>query len=109
MAKRKPPERARSARRAHERAAGKLARQRERLFDLEAGGKPEHPIDVESASVVEPRARSIACPRCESPFRIEAHLAPSSEGMRLREVQVQCPRCATRRSIWFRLTGPSLN
>jgi hypothetical protein len=109
MAKRKTPERARSTRRAQERAAGKLARQRERLFELEAGGKPQRPIDVESASVVEPRASSIACPRCESPFRIEAHLAPSSEGMRLREVRVQCPRCAARRSIWFRLVGPSIN
>jgi predicted Zn finger-like uncharacterized protein len=109
MAKRKPPERARSARRAAERASDKLARQRERLLDLEAGGTPERPIDVESASVVEPRAASIACPRCETLFRVDAHLAPSSDGMRLREVRALCPRCGTRRSLWFRLAGPGLN
>ncbi|HTV17410.1 MAG TPA: hypothetical protein VMG12_02030 [Polyangiaceae bacterium] len=109
MAKRKPPERARTARRAAERAADKLAQQRERLFQLEAGGTPERPIDVESSSVVEPRAAALECPRCQLAFRVEAHRAPSSPGMRLREAEVSCPRCGKRRSIWFRLVGESLN
>jgi len=109
MPKKKRPERARSARRAGERAADKLARQRERLLELEPGGSPERPIDVESASVVEPRAESLRCPRCDTPLRVDAHLAPSSPGMRLREVQASCPRCGKQRSIWFRLAGPTLN
>jgi hypothetical protein len=109
MPKRKPTERARSARRAALRAADKLARQRERLFQLEAGGAPERPIDVESSNVIEPRAAALECPRCQVAFRVEAHRAPSSPGMRLREAEVACPRCGQRRSIWFRLVGESLN
>jgi hypothetical protein len=107
--KKSTTERARSQRRAAERATDKLARQRERLLELEPGGTPERPIDVESASVVEPRAQSLPCPRCGTPLRVDAHLAPSTPGMRLREVQASCPRCGHRRSIWFRLAGPTLN
>ena len=109
MAKRKITERARTARRAAARASDKLARQRERLFELEPGGSAERPIDVESSSVVEPRAAALECPRCQVGFRVEAHRAPSSPGMRLREAEVSCPRCGQRRSIWFRLVGESFN
>jgi hypothetical protein len=109
MSKRKPPERARTARRSALRASDKLARQRERLFLLEPGGSVERPIDVESSSVVEPRASALECPRCQVPFRVEAHRAPSSPGMRLRQAEVSCPRCGQKRSIWFRLVGESLN
>lgn len=109
MAKRKPTPRARSARRAAQRAADELAEQRERLFLLGPGGSPERPIDVESSSVVEPRAQAFECPRCQLPSRVEAHRAPSSPGMRLREAEVCCPRCGKRRSLWFRLVGESWN
>jgi endogenous inhibitor of DNA gyrase (YacG/DUF329 family) len=107
--KAKQKQSARSLRRAAERATGKLARQRERLLELEPGGTPERPIDVESASVIEPRAESLPCPRCGTPVRVEAHRAPSTPGMRLREVDVLCPRCGHRRCVWFRLAGPTLN
>lgn len=108
MAK-KRHERARTERRTQARQVEKLTAQRERLFSLQPGGTPERPIDVSSASLVEPRAASMHCPRCDEPLRIEAHNAPSSEGMRLREAVVRCPRCGRQRSIWFRLTGPALN
>jgi uncharacterized C2H2 Zn-finger protein len=108
MAK-KRPERARTLRRNQTRQLEKLAAQRDRLFALEPGGAPERPIDVSSASLVEPRAAGMHCPRCDEPFKLEAHNAPSSEGMRLREAVVRCPRCGQQRSIWFRLTGPALN
>lgn len=109
MAKRKPGERARSARRAEQRAVDKLARQRERLFELQPGGSPERPIDIDSPSVVELKAAALPCPRCDTPLRVEAHRAPSSPGMRLREAAVVCPRCGQGRSVWFRLVGSSLN
>jgi len=108
MAK-KRPERARTARRAQARQLEKIATQRERLFSLEPGGTPERPIEVSSASLVEPRAAALHCPRCDEPLRVEAHNAPSSEGMRLREAVVRCARCGQSRSVWFRLTGPALN
>jgi hypothetical protein len=109
MAQRKIPRRARTARRAAVRAHDKLGRERERLMALEPGGSPERPIEIESPSVVELRAEAFTCPFCEVAFRVEAHRAPSAPGMRLREAAVLCPRCGRRRSIWFRLVGPSLN
>ena len=109
MAKRKSVPRARSLKRTALRAADKLAQQRERLFLLEAGGTPQRPIEVQSASVVENRAAARVCPTCEVPFRVEAHRARSAEGVRLREAEVSCPRCGERRSLWFRLVGPALN
>ena len=109
MAQRKTPRRARTARREAVRARGKLGRERDRLMALEAGGSPERPIEVESPSVVELRAAALCCPYCEVQFRVEAHRAPSTPGMRLREAAVSCPRCGRQRSIWFRLVGPSLN
>jgi predicted RNA-binding Zn-ribbon protein involved in translation (DUF1610 family) len=109
MAKRKTTGRARTSRRAALRAADKRVEQRARLMSLEPGGSPERPIEIESPSVVELRASAFLCPRCEVAFRVEAHRAPSVEGMRLREAEVACPRCGQRRSIWFRLVGPSLN
>jgi hypothetical protein len=108
MAK-KRTERARTQRRAKARQLEKLSSQRERLLSLEPGGSRERPIDVSSASLVEPRAAAVHCPRCDEPFRVEAHNAPSSEGMRLREALVRCARCGLQRSVWFRLTGPALN
>lgn len=107
MAKRKPSPR--SERREKERALAKLGRDRERLFQLEPGGSPERPIDIDSPSVVELKAEATPCPRCNTPLRVEAHRAPRSPGMRLREAATLCPRCGARRSIWFRLVGPSLN
>jgi hypothetical protein len=109
MAQRKTSGRARTSRRAALRAATKLVQRRERLMSLEPGGSRERPIDVDSPSVVELRAAALTCPRCEVAFRVEAHRAPSVEGMRLREVDVICPCCGQRRSIWFRLVGPRLN
>lgn len=109
MAKRKVPARARTAQRSALRAADKRVRQRERLLSLEPGGSSERPIEIESPSVVELRAAALTCPRCEVSFRVDEHRAPSVDGMRLREARVTCPRCGQRRSVWFRLTGPSLN
>jgi uncharacterized C2H2 Zn-finger protein len=101
--------RARTLRRSEARLSEKLAQTRERLFSLEAGSRSAHPIDVSSAALVELRAAALHCPRCDVAFRVEAHNAPSVDGMRLREAVVICPRCGQRRSLWFRLTGSTLN
>jgi hypothetical protein len=109
MAQRKRPQRTRTLRRAVGRASDKLASQRDRLFLLEPGGAPERPIEISSPALVEPKARGLSCPRCEVPFHVEAHRAPTAFGVRLREAQVYCPRCGVRRSLWFRLVGPAHN
>ena len=70
---------------------------------LEAGGNPARPIDVTSAAVVEARALTLACPRCEGRFRVLAHDAVTLGGVRLRKVQVRCTVCAAPREVWLRV------
>jgi DNA-directed RNA polymerase subunit RPC12/RpoP len=98
------PKRARTVRREAERGALALARDRERLFGLEAGGSPERPIEVSAASVVEVRANAVACPRCTGKHLIDEHAAVLTErGARLREARLVCRECGSRRSLWFRV------
>ena len=104
----KKAKRPRTVRREREREALSLARDRERLFRLEAGGTPERPIDVASASVVDVRAAAVPCPRCGGEQAVTEHAAVGGTGGgRLREARLECRRCGSRRSLWFRL--PSIN
>jgi hypothetical protein len=88
-------------------ADDKLVRARMKLMDLEPGGSPERPIDVTTAALVEPKARSVPCPRCNEPFGVEAHEAHADDHRRLREVMLRCRSCGTTRSSWFRIVQPS--
>jgi hypothetical protein len=93
----------RAQRRSAARAVEKLARDRERLARLEAGGDPARPIEVESASQVEPSALSLTCLRCDGPNRMDEHAAVTVDGERLRAARLMCPRCGARRDVWFRI------
>ena len=95
--------RARTERREQARALEKVARDREKLARLEAGGSPERPIRLESASQVEVHARSLPCTRCAAEPRVEEHLARVVDEQRLRLVRLACPMCGARREVWFRL------
>ena len=95
--------RPRSERRKGERAADRLAQARERLARLDAGGAADRPVDVESASQIEPHALGMACLRCDGPNRLEEHAAETVEGERLRVVRMACPRCGAYREVWFRI------
>lgn len=79
-----------------------LVRERERLAALEIGGSKERPIPVGSASVVEARARRLACPQCAGEYRVVEHRAA---GPAIRQVLVTCRQCAVSRSLWFRLSS----
>jgi predicted Zn finger-like uncharacterized protein len=92
----------RVTRRADERAARKLVRDREKLAALSRGGSAEHPIGVPSAAVIEVRVRNATCPQCEGAYRLVEHEAPESG---LRRVDVRCLQCGTPRSLWFRLVS----
>ena len=94
---------ARTERRLRERAALKLAKQRERLASFEAGGSPERAIEVESASQVEVHARSIPCARCDGSLIVREHTAETVDGARLRVARMECPTCGARRDTYFRL------
>lgn len=91
--------RARTDRRRAERELAKLGDAREKLARLEPGGTPERPIDVESASVIEPRALALGCARCGGETRLEAHDAISG----LRRVRARCKSCRHLREVWMRV------
>jgi hypothetical protein len=92
--------RPRTARRAHERAARKLVRDREQLAALERGGSAARPIAVASAAVVEVRARALPCPQCGGEYQLLDHLAHPGG---LRQVRVRCRVCGVPRDLWLRL------
>jgi hypothetical protein len=107
MARPKRPARARTIQRQARVASEKLANARNRLLDLGPGGSAEHPVDVATASLVEPKAEGVSCPRCEAPFAVEAHEAVTTPQGRLRQVTVHCKTCGFRRPLWFRIVAPS--
>jgi mono/diheme cytochrome c family protein len=98
MGKKRPD---RSARRARERAARKLVRDRERLVRLSPGGSPDRPIAVGSPAVVEAQARSLPCVQCEGRYQVLDHQAPEAG---LRAVDVRCAQCHATRRLWFRIS-----
>ncbi len=107
MSAKKPS--ARAVRRAQARAVEKLGTQREKLFRLEAGGAPDHPLVVESASQVEVHARSLRCVRCDGSYRVDEHLAQTLRGERLRVAKLVCLVCGARRSVYFRIAPARVN
>jgi DNA-directed RNA polymerase subunit RPC12/RpoP len=109
MKKKARPESARGTRRRLERGAEKLERERERLFGLSPGGNAQRPLPVESPSVVESRALSVACPRCDGAHELLEHAAVLIGSERLREARLRCRRCGSRRSLFFRLEERRLN
>jgi hypothetical protein len=92
-----------------ERDAVKLARAKEKLASLEAGGAPDRPLEVKSASVVEVMAKSLPCVICGENVRVEEHTAEAIDGRPLRAAHVRCVQCGAKRTIWFRIgtTQPS--
>jgi transposase-like protein len=109
MAKRPPKRGERTVRREQERTRAKLQEDRERLFVLEPGGRPERPLEAHSAAVIETQATSVPCPRCGGSQEVIEHTALVHHGIRLREAKLRCRQCGTKRSLWFRIIGASLN
>jgi hypothetical protein len=107
MAKKHLSDRAR--RRAAIRAAQKLSVQREKLAALEAGGGPDRPVEVTSASAVEVHARNEPCLRCGGACRAADHAAETLGEKRLRVVTTVCAQCGARRTWYFRIVRETLN
>ena len=102
--------RPRTERREAARDEAKLAHVRMKLAGLVPGGAPDRPIEVTSASIVEPHASSMTCAACGNlGVRVEEHVAQTLPGAgseparRLRVVHVLCQRCGTRRELYFRI------
>ncbi len=109
MVKKKRPERARTLRRCGERKFDKLVSARRKLIALEPGGSPERPLEVASASVVEPRAEAFACPECGAALRCREHRAELVQGKPLRIVDLTCRTCASELTLYFRVIERVLN
>jgi hypothetical protein len=101
---RKRPER--TERRARERRARELVRDREKLALLSPGGAESRPIEVGSVAVIEGRARAMPCVQCEGTYRIDDHRAPRAG---LRVLDVTCQLCHVSRQLWFRIVSNEPN
>ncbi|MFO0643375.1 MAG: hypothetical protein U0183_29380 [Polyangiaceae bacterium] len=105
----KKPKRSRTLRREADRTEKKLLDARMALSRLEPGGSAEHPIEVSTASLVEPTARAMPCPACGGHVRVRDHTAETIAGRRLRVAKVDCARCGTEVSRYFTIAEPRLN
>lgn len=105
------PKRSRTVRREQDREVEKLIEAREKLAKLEVGGTLQRPIEVQTASVIETRAVSFPCLRCEGALRVHEHRAISAghdlRGHGGREVELACKACGAHRTLYFRVVMPS--
>ena len=107
MAPKKP--RARTERRAADRAAQAVTRTRDRIARLEPGGARDWPIVVDSAVVIEARAAALPCGHCGGPLKVLDHDARAVDDQRRREVRARCQRCSRDRTLWFEIVAPADN
>ncbi len=107
MAKKKKGKKRRLS--ARDRAALRLANDKARLAALEPGGSAERPLEVPSASVVELRARDLGCVQCDGIPHVDSQKILRVDERLLRAVLMTCPRCGTRRAVWVRVVGRTLN
>jgi hypothetical protein len=103
------PPRPRRQQREQSRALRKQVRRTEALARQLPGATPDHPIDVNSASVVESRARSTPCLQCGGDLDLRTDGAISTPRGVLRELALVCRRCHAPRSLYFRIPTPASN
>ncbi len=71
------------------------------MASRERGGSPAMPITVESASVIEPIAKSTPCVVCGAHVRVLDHEAKTYDGDAVRELTVKCVMCGVGRKTYF--------
>jgi hypothetical protein len=101
--------RRRRALRDQQRVLRKMVQRTETLAAKLAGGSPHLPIEVTSASVVEPKARSTPCVQCGGDLDLRNDSATSTGRGILREMTLVCRRCHAPRTLWFRIAPPAAN
>lgn len=105
----KPKPRARTERRAADRATAAATRTRARIAQLEPGGSRDWPLVVPSAAVIEARAAATPCAHCAGPIKVIDHDARVMDDARRREVRARCQRCGRDRTLWFEIVAPAEN
>jgi hypothetical protein len=103
------PPRPRRKQREESRAIRKQVQRTEALAGRLAGGSPDHPIEVASASVVEGAARATPCIQCAGELELRGDRATSTARGVLREMTLACRRCHAPRTLWFRIAPPAAN
>jgi len=93
--------RPRKQRRERERALRKTVRAVERDAAAAPGGAAANPITVDSAAVVETRARSTRCVQCGGELDLRGDRASSTARGILRALDVVCRHCHAPRTLWF--------
>lgn len=73
------------------------------------GATPEDPLEVDTASVVEPVAANAPCVVCGEPVRPEDHAVRPVGDEPLRVVTVHCRRCGHRRPVYVRIRDARLH
>jgi hypothetical protein len=106
MSKKAP--RARVERRERKREMIRATERMEKLAEELPGATRERPLTVASASVIDVRARTARCLRCDGELepRGDDH-ATAPSGALLRRVDLVCRLCHAPRAIWFQV-APSL-
>lgn len=92
--------RARTVRRAQDRAVEKHARAADRVFLASEGGTPARPLVVTAGSQVEAKALSVRCPRCQGRHQITEHRAGVEGGHRVRALTLSCLSCRSARVLY---------
>lgn len=98
----------RPSRRALAREQAKLARDRARLAEVEPGGSPERPREVESPAQIDVIAERVECTTCGEAMRLDQHAAREIDGVTLRAADLTCVGCGGRRTLWFKLAGTTI-
>jgi hypothetical protein len=105
VAKKRSKPRARTELRERARQNEKLFVARSKLALLEPGGSPERPLAVSSASVVESRAESEPCLRCDGRVRCDEHTTLATDRGLLRVVHLRCPACGATRTMYLQIAS----
>jgi hypothetical protein len=90
--------------RAEDEAHGRLAEVLGR-----SGFVPDDPLIVESAAVVEPRARAEPCPLCGGPLHVRAHEVDDAGPVRLRRLTMRCGDCGRLATLWAEIAAPTVH
>jgi len=104
----KKSKRARAIRREADRGAKKDRETIARVYALEPGGAADRPIELTSASEVEPDAASRHCPFCDGEARVTDHTVEEGAGRRLRVASLLCKVCHAAFRRYYAL-GPMLS
>lgn len=70
---------------------------------------PDHPLVLDSAAAVEPRAETEPCPICEGRLHVDTHDVDEHGPDRLRKLVMRCGDCGRKSTLYARIEAPTVN